>query len=101
MNDVTFFKLSKTCEFLTPLPLNASKKELLGAVASKLRISDQKNKFKGACVYHGALEGYTFSFPVKALERQVAHIRKHTSDGDMLCVPTGTASAGGMLRIGI
>ena len=84
VNDVTFFKLSKTCGFLTPLPLNASKEELLGAVAATLRITDQKNAFKGACVHHGALDGNKFACPVKSLARQVAHIRKHTSDGSTL-----------------
>ena len=80
MNDVTFFKLRKFCGILYPLPLNASKPELLSAVVATLCITEQKNSFKGACVHHGALEGQMFACPVKALARRVAHIRVHTSD---------------------
>ena len=43
VNDVTFFKLSKTCGFLSPLLLNASRQELLAAVATTLHITEQKN----------------------------------------------------------
>ena len=81
VNDVTFFKLRKTCGFLSSLPLNSRKQELLSALVAILRIAKQKNLFKGACVHHGALEGQIFSCPVKALARRVAHIRVHISDG--------------------
>ena len=53
VNDVTFFKMIKNCGFLSPLPLNASKKYLLSEVADKLRINEQKNSFKGACLHLG------------------------------------------------
>ena len=79
-----FFKLSKTCGFLTPLPLNSSIQKLLAALAATLRITEHKNLFKGACVHHGALEREVFSSPVKALERRVAHGWVHTSDGTTL-----------------
>ena len=85
VNDVTFFTINAN-GFFTPLPLHASESELLTAVAATLRITDQKNAFKGACVHHGALEGESHACPVKALARRVAHIRKHTKRGDtMLC----------------
>ena len=58
--------------------------ELLVAVEAKLRITKQKQLFKGACLHHGALEGQIFAYPVKALARRVAHIRVHTSDGTAL-----------------
>ena len=35
-------------------------------------------------MHHGSLEGQIFACPVKALERQAAHIRVHTSDGTKL-----------------
>ena len=54
---------------------------MLSAAAATLRITGQKNLFKGACVHHGALEGKTFACTVKALERLVAHIWVHTFDG--------------------
>ena len=86
VNDVTFFKLRKTCGFLSPLPLNTSRQELLVSVTATLCITEQKNLFKGACVHHGALERKIFAFPVKALARRVSHIREHTSDGaTILC----------------
>ena len=80
VNDVTFFKLRKTCGFLSPLPLNASRQDLLAAVAETLCITKQKNSFKVACVHHGSLERQIFACPVKALSRRVAHIWVHTSD---------------------
>ena len=57
VNDVTFLKLRRTCGFLSSPPLNASKKELLSEVVATLRIIENKNFFKGACVHHGVLEG--------------------------------------------
>ena len=54
-NEVMFYKLIKTCVFLSPLPLIASKRELLSEVTATLHINEQKNSFKGAYVHHGAL----------------------------------------------
>ena len=39
-------------------------------VAATLRITEQKNLFKGACVHHGALEGKIFACPVKAMSSE-------------------------------
>ena len=59
---------------------------MLSAVKVTLHITKQKNLSKGACVYHGALEGQMFASSVKALTRRVAHIWLHTSDGmTILC----------------
>ena len=58
----------------------------MAAVAAKLRITKQKNLFKRVYVHHGSLEGKKFACPVKSLERRVAHIQVHTSDGTaILC----------------
>ena len=54
---------------------------MLAEVTAILRITEQKNLFKGACVHYGALERHIFSCPVKALARQVTHIWVHTSYG--------------------
>ena len=67
VNDVTFFKLRKTCGFLSPLPNSASRNDLLEAVAATLLITEQKTLFKGACVHHGALERQIFACSVKEL----------------------------------
>ena len=101
VNDITFFKLRKTCVFLSPLLLNAIRQELLAEVAATLCITEQKNLFKGACVHHGALERQIFACPVKALARQVTHIRVHTSNETTLFVHIGTVLAGEMSQIGI
>ena len=53
--------------FLSPLLFNASIQELLAEVAATLRITEQKNLFKGVCVHHEAMEGQIFACPVKAL----------------------------------
>ena len=44
VNDIKFFKLSKTCGFLSPTPINASIQELWEAVAAILRITKQKTR---------------------------------------------------------
>ena len=86
VNEVTFLKLSKTYGFLSPPPINTIRQYLLTAVAETLRITKQKNLFKGVCVHHGALEGQIFSCKVKALVRRVTHILVHTSVGTtVLC----------------
>ena len=74
---------------------------MLAAVAEKLRITEQKNSFKGAYVHHEALEVQIFACPVKSLARRVAHIRVHTSDGKTLFVHIGRLLEGAMSRIGI
>ena len=53
-------------------------------MAATLRITEQTNFFKVACVHHGALEGNIFACPVKALAIKVAHIWVHTFDGTTL-----------------
>ena len=86
VNDITFFKPSKTFGFLSPPLLNTRKQELLSEVAVTLRITKQKNYFKGACVHHGALVGQIFACPVETLARRVTHIRVQTSNGTtILC----------------
>ena len=53
-------------------------------MAATLRITEQKNSFKGACVNHGALEEEIFACPVKSLARRVTHIWVHKPDGTAL-----------------
>ena len=81
VNEAMFFKLSKACGFFYPLTLNASRQEMLAAVAETLRTTEHKNSFKGACLNHGALEGQIFACPVKALAIRVAHIQVPSSNG--------------------
>ena len=45
--------------------------------------------------HHGSLEGQIFACPVKSLERLVAHIQVHTSDGrTLLCVYWDSVGSG-------
>ena len=63
-----------------------------------LRITEQKNSFKGACVNHGALEGQIFACPVKEMARRVAHIWVHTSDGTtLLCAYQDSVGRSGVI----
>ena len=96
VNDVTFFKQSKTCNFLSPLPLNAIKQELFYTGAATLCVTEKKKMFKGACTHHRVLERQIFACPVKALARQVAHPMVRN-----LCVHIETVLAGAMSWIGI
>ena len=101
VNDVTFFKLIKTCGFLSPFPVNAIRQEILAAVMATLHITEQKNLFKGVFVHRGALEGQIFACPVKVLVKRVAYIQVQTSDRTTLFVYIGTVLAGTISRIGI
>ena len=95
VSDVTFFKLRKTCGFLSPLHFNAKKQELLSLVTMTLCITEHKNLFKGACIHHGALEGQIFACPVKSMARRVTHIWVHTSDGTaLLCAYLNSVGRG-------
>ena len=85
MKDVTFFKRGKDGR-LHPLPKNASYEDVMNADAATLRISNQKNGHAGACVHHSANKECPLACSVKTLARRVAHIKRHTSNGNaFLC----------------
>jgi hypothetical protein len=78
LEDVTFFKPDKngTLRFL---PHNAPYSLIMMAESTTLKLDNQKNGWKGVCVYQEA-NGEAFNCPVKALARQVIHIREHGGD---------------------
>jgi hypothetical protein len=78
--DITFFRYNKNGQ-LIPLPPNASDEEILSADAATLRISNQKNGHKGACVHHSAIDGSPFACPVRALGRRYIHMRANDKTG--------------------
>ncbi|EJK45407.1 hypothetical protein THAOC_35979 [Thalassiosira oceanica] len=82
--DVTFFKKDGRGR-LRQLPRNASKEEILSADSATLRLTNQKNGWKGVCINHH-INGDSYYCPVKALARRFLHIRRHSTDGKLsLC----------------
>ena len=79
--DVTFFKKGDDGR-LRQLPRNASKEEILSADSATLRLTNQKNGWKGVCINHH-INGQTYYCPVKALARRILHIREHSTDTDL------------------
>ena len=67
-------------------------------MAATLRITEQKNSFKGAYVYHGALEGHILEYPVEALARRVRHSWVHNFDGTtLLCAYWDSVGRGNVI----
>jgi len=79
--DVTFFKKDGDGK-LRQLPHNASKEDILTADSATLRLTNQKNGWKGVCINHH-VNGDSYYCPVKALGRRIVHIREHSNDGDL------------------
>ena len=78
MMDVSFFKRDKN-KRLCLLRTDASDEEIMSADGATLRLSNQKNGHKGACIHQEHNKHKLFS-PVRALGRRYCHIRRHTSD---------------------
>ena len=94
MKDVTFFKCGME-GWMNPLPRNAPEQDIMNADAATLRILNQKNGHAGACVHHSTNKECPMACPVKALARRVAHIRRHTSNGNaFLCTYFNEAGRG-------
>ena len=75
IKDVTFFYYDKQGR-LRQLRRDASDEEILQAAGATLRLSNQKNGWKGVCIFHFA-NGDEFLYPVRALARRYIHIRTH------------------------
>ena len=78
MMDVIFFKKDKFNR-LCQLPHKARDEEIMQADGATLRLSDQKNGHKGACI-NQEHNGHELFSPVRAIGRRYCHIRKHTKD---------------------
>jgi hypothetical protein len=72
---MTFFKTNKK-GILRCLPRNAPFSLIMTAESTTLKLDNQKNGWKGVCVHQEA-NGEAFNCPVKALARQVIHLRKN------------------------
>ena len=79
--DVTFFKKGEDGR-LRQLPRNAPKEEILAADSATLRLTNQKNGWKGVCINHH-VNGDSYYCPVKALIRRYLHIREHSNDTEL------------------
>ena len=79
LEDVTFFK-KNTVGKLCCLPRNAPDHMIMAADGATLKLDNQKNGWKGVCVYHEA-NGDMIHCPVRALGRRVRHIRAGNGHG--------------------
>ena len=80
MKDVTFFEFDAKGR-LRQMPRNASDERIGRAAGATLRLSNQKNGWKNACIFHFH-NGDDVTSPTRALGRRYCHIRAHSSDKD-------------------
>jgi hypothetical protein len=78
LEDVTFFKTDKN-GILRCLPRNAPHSLIMTAESTTLNLDNQKNGWKGVCVHQEA-NGKAFNCLVRALARQVVHLRENGGD---------------------
>ena len=78
MKDVTFFYYDEKGR-LRQMPRDASDDLLMKAAGATLRLTNQKNGWKNACIFHFA-NGDDICCPVRALARRYLHIRQNTKD---------------------
>jgi len=76
--DVTFFKKNNRGE-LRCLPRDAPAHLISSADGATLKLDNQKNGWKGVCVYHES-NGKAWHCPVRALARHHIHLRKNGTD---------------------
>ena len=76
--DVTFFKRTKAGD-LRCLPRMASDDLISTADGATLKLDNQKNGWKGACIFQEA-NGDPYYCPVRAVARRYLHIRKHSNN---------------------
>ena len=70
--DITFFKKNAAGK-LRCLPCNAAPSLILTADGATMKLDNQKNGWKGVCVYHEA-SGKDYLCPVRSLGRRYIHI---------------------------
>ena len=84
LKDVTFFSKDKKGR-IRQLPRNAAKRDVMKADSATLKLDNQKNGWKAACI-HQETNGEHGKCPVRALARRVLHLREHKSSGKtILC----------------
>jgi len=78
MKDVTFFYHDEK-KRLRQMPRNATDEVVMNAAGATLRLSNQKNGWKNACIFHFH-NGEPINSPVRTLGRRFIHIRAHCKD---------------------
>ena len=76
--DVTFFKRNKAGD-LRCLPRTSSDSLIATADGATLKLDNQKNGWKGACIFQEA-NGDPYYCPVRAVGRRYLHIRQHSNN---------------------
>ena len=76
--DVSFFKRNPQGE-LRCLPKNASDYLISTADGATLKLDNQKNGWKGACIFQES-NGEPYYCPVRAVSRRYLHLRNNTTD---------------------
>jgi hypothetical protein len=76
--DVTFLRKNNLGQ-LRCLPRDAPDELISTADGATLKLDNQKNGWKGVCVYHET-NGHLLNCPVRALGRRYLHLRKHQAD---------------------
>jgi hypothetical protein len=79
LEDITFFDRNERGQ-LRCLPRDAPFATLLQAEGATLKLDNQKNGWKGVCVYQQH-NGDAFRCPVRALARRVIHLRTNRASG--------------------
>jgi hypothetical protein len=77
MEDVTFFKRNKLGE-LRCVSRTAPDEIILSADGATLKLDNQKNGWKGVCIFHHA-NSQQYLCPVHALARRYLHLRHHNA----------------------
>ena len=78
LEDVTFFKKDRKGR-LRQLPRNARRVDVMTAESATLKLDNQKNGWKAACI-HQEVNGEHVKCPVRALARRVLHLREHKAE---------------------
>jgi len=78
LEDVVFFYFDVLGK-LRQLPNNATDEEILGACGATMKLDNQKNGWKGVCVFQETNEEGC-NCPGLVLACRVAHIRHHTNN---------------------
>ena len=79
LEDVTFFSKDRKGR-IRQLPRNASTRDVMTADSATLKLDNQKNGWKAACI-HQEVNGEHIKCPVRALARRVLHLRRHKASG--------------------
>ena len=74
LEDVSFFHRDRK-GVLRQLPRNASEELIMSAESATLKLDNQKNGWKAACI-HQEVNGEEVMCPVRALARRVLHLRR-------------------------